>query len=309
MSNSYYEKLVWIIIPTWNRCEDLIECLDSLSKVTYKHLRIVVVDNASSDETVDSVDKLFPNVEIIRLSENLGAPKASNIGFEFALEQSAEYILRLDSDTIVRPGFLEPLIEIAEENPKIGVVSPKIYYNDPPDVIWYAGVDAHSWHFGSVNDKCNKNDTEISDYSRFVDYVWGAAMLIKREVIEKTHGFDPDFFIYYEEVDFCLRVKNLGYQLYYVAESSILHKVGTQNPSAWSGYYWNLSKMILFRKHSRNKFHFFSLTCYALVYAMVDSMLYKTSIRNTSRNRGPLKSSFQGLIDGLLKKSKMSVVK
>ena len=295
MTDSFSEKLVWIVIPTWNRCEDLIECLDSLNKVTYKHLRIVVVDNASSDETVYSVEKLYPKVEIIRLSENLGAPKASNIGFEYALDHDADYILRLDSDTIVGSGFLEPLIEVAEDNPKIGVLSPKIYYNDPPDLIWYAGVDAHPWHFGSVNDQCNKKDAEISDQSRFVDYVWGAAMLIKREVIEKTQGFDPDFFIYHEEVDFCLRVKDLGYQLYYVAESSILHKVGTQNPTEWSGYHWNLSKAKLFKKHANNRGHLFLLIIYSLGYSLSDNFLFLVGIRKFSRNRGPISDSLRGL--------------
>jgi GT2 family glycosyltransferase len=296
------EKTVWIVIPTWNRCEALIDCLDSLSRITYKPFTILVVDNASTDNTVDSVKKLYPNVKIIRLSKNLGAPKASNIGFEHALDHGAEYVLRLDSDTIVSPGFLEPLVNKAEEESTIGVVSPKIYYHDPPDVIWYAGVDAHPWHFGSVNDQCNKKDTEIRDQSRFVEYVWAAAMLIKREVLNKTQGFDPDFFIYYEEVDFCLRVKDLGYQLYYVAESTIFHKVGTQNPSAWSGYYWNLSKMILFRKHARNKTHFILLVLYVILYALVDALLNKISIRKSSRNRGPLMSSLHGLKDGLSRK-------
>jgi GT2 family glycosyltransferase len=293
------EKLVWIVIPTWNRHDDLLECLHSLSKITYQPIEILVVDNASNDGSVDSVYKLFPYVNVIRLPENLGAPKASNIGFEYAISNGANYVLRLDSDTIVSTSFLEPLVKKAEEDPKIGVISPRIFYHDPPNLIWYAGVDAHPWHFGSVNDVINKHVSEINDESRVVDYVWGAAMLIKREVLEQTKGFDPDFFIYYEEVDFCRRVQDLGYILYYLAESAIWHKVGTQNPTAWSGYYWNMSKILLYRKHARNKLHMILLIFYAFFYVLVVALLNLTFSKQFSHNRGPLKSSLRGMWDGL----------
>lgn len=292
------EKLVWIVIPTWNRHDDLLACLHSLRKITYRPVEILVVDNASEDESAASVHNLFPEVNILQLAENLGAPKASNIGFEHALAQGADYVLRLDSDTIVSPGFLEPLVEKAEEDPTIGVVSPKIYYYDPPDLIWYAGVDAHPWHFGSVNDLNNTRDSKVSHQSRVVDYVWGAAMLISREVLEKTKGFDPDFFIYYEEIDFCLRVKAMGFDLFYVAESEIWHKVGTLNPTAWSAYYWNLSKATLYKKHATNWLHLVLLNVYAFLYAMFDFLLNSLNLRKLPRNKGPLKQTLNGLWQG-----------
>jgi GT2 family glycosyltransferase len=292
-------KIVWIVIPTWNRCDDLIECLQSLSRVTYQPTKTLVVDNASEDGTTEKIKQLYPGVDIIQLPENLGAPKASNIGFEQALQHGAEYILRLDSDTIVSPGFLEPLVNKLEDQPNIGVVSPKIYYHNPPNMIWYAGVDAHPWHFGSINDQIDKRDDEIDDQSRVVDYVWGAAMLIRRDVLEKTRGFDPDFFIYYEEIDFCKRVQALGYQLYYAAESEIWHKVGTQNPTAWSAYHWNKSKATLYRKHARNKGHLLLLQFFAFSYALTDAFLHYCGIRKTSHNRGPLTNTLRGLRDGL----------
>lgn len=293
------ENFVWIVIPTWNRCKDLLECLDSLNKVTYSPFKILVVDNASEDNSAGIVEDRYPHVSVIRLNENLGAPAASNIGFKYALNNGADYVLRLDSDTVVSPDFLTPLVFVGEKNPQIGVVSPKIYYYNPPDLIWYAGVGANSWHFGAIDKMQNKKDSEVSSPSCLVDYVWGAAMLIKRDVLEKTQGFDTDFFIYYEEVDFCKRVQELGYQLYYTAESKIWHKVGIQNPTAWSAYHWNLSKMILFRKHARNIFHRFSLILYAFAYAWGDALLNLVQVRKYSRNRGPLKDTLKGLWDGL----------
>ncbi len=288
------EKLVWIVIPTWNRHDDLLACLHSLRKMTYRPVEILVVDNASEDETAASVRNLFPEVNILQLPENLGAPKASNIGFEHALAQGADYVLRLDSDTIVSPGFLEPLVEKAEEDPTIGVVSPKIYYYDPPDLIWYAGVDAHPRHFGSVNDLNNTRDSEASRQSRVVDYVWGAAMLISREVLEKTKGFDPDFFIYYEEIDFCLRVKAFGKKLWFVPDSYIFHKVGSAANNAWTAYHWNRSKMLLYRKHAGNPFHLMYLFCYAWLYTLLSPL-----VMGKTGNRGPLQDAIKGLRAGL----------
>ena len=296
------EKVVWVVIPTWNRHDDLLACLDSLSQATYQPLEILIVDNASDDGSADSAESLFPHVTVIRLSENLGAPRASNIGFEIALSSGADYVLRLDSDTIISPDFLNPLVKKLEEYPKIGVISPKIFYHDQPELIWYAGVNAHPWHYGSINDQINKKNNEINDQSRVVDYVWGAAMLIRREILEKTQGFDPDFFIYYEEIDFCIRVKELGYHLYYYADSIIWHKVGTLNPTAWSGYYWNLSKIILYRKHARDKIHLLLLMLYVFIYSLVDALFNLLSLRKFPHNRGPLRSSIHGLWDGLHKK-------
>jgi GT2 family glycosyltransferase len=296
------KRIVWVVIPTWNRHDDLLACLDSLSRVTYHPLRILVIDNASDDGSAESVETIYPFVTVIRLSENVGAPKASNIGFKHALTKGADYVLRLDSDTIVSPGFLEPLVNKAEEDPTIGVISPKIYYYDPPDLIWYAGVDAHPWHYGSINDHINKRDNEINDLSRDVDYVWGAAMLIKSEVLEKTKGFDPDFFIYYEEIDFCLRVKELGYTLYYNSKSTIRHKVGTQNPTPWTAYHWNFSKVVLYRKHAFNKMHLSLLIIYETLFALISALFTLMKLQKFSRNRGPLRNTFIGLWDGLHKK-------
>jgi GT2 family glycosyltransferase len=288
-------KSVWVVIPTWNRCQDLLACLESLATVNYSPLKILVVDNASEDGSVEAVNKRFPWVELIQLNENVGAPSASNVGFDFALDHGADFILRLDSDTVVNPDFLTPLVDFAVENPNIGVISPKIYYANPSNVIWYAGVDAHPFHFGAINDFQNQQDSQSSDYSRIVDYAWGAAMLIRREVLEKIGGFDPKFFIYYEEVDFCKRVQQIGFQIYYFADSKIWHKVGILNPTKKTAYQWNRSKMILFNKQARNIFHRIALIHYAYLYA-IGSLIIRG---NNSGNRGPLKSALKGLSDGL----------
>jgi len=294
MSNEV-QNLIWIVIPTWNRCQDLLMCLESLREVTYPYVKILVVDNASEDDSVDAVHKHFSEVEIIQLSENMGAPVASNIGFEYALSHGADFVLRLDSDTVVSPDFIVPLIAKMVENSTIGIISPKILYFDQPDRIWYAGVDAHPFHFGSIHDLIYQQESPAANHSRVVDYTWGAAMLIRREVLELLNGFDPQFFIYFEEVDFCKRVQAAGFKVYYLSESKIWHKVGTSNPTKRTAYQWNRSKMILFRKHARNPLHRIALILYAYLYA-IGSPIFKG---DTTGNRGPLNAALQGLSNGL----------
>jgi len=285
---------LWVVIPTYNRADDLIACLDSLLKADILNKQIVVIDNHSQDDTVAMVKQHHPEIHLITLEENLGASGASNIGFDYVLGQQAKYILRLDSDTLVDQNFWKPLLTQAEENPSVSVLSPKIYYNDPPDEIWFAGAERHPWHFGATNDHRHEKDAPRNSHKREVDYVWGAAMLIKNEVLKKTRGFDPNFFIYYEEVDFCLRVQALGYKLLFVPDAYVWHKVGSSANNAWTAYHWNRSKMLLYRKHARNAFHLIYLLCYTWLYAFLSPL-----VMGKTGNRGPLRDAIKGIRAGL----------
>lgn len=287
-----------VVIPTYNRADDLMACIESLVKAGIPIQQVIIVDNHSADDTVQRVNKTYPDAILIPLEDNKGATGASNIGFERALELGAEFILRLDSDTVVAPDFLEPLLDGAAQNPQVGIIAPKIYYYNPSDEIWYAGADTHPWHFGTINGHRHEKDAPENSAVREVDYAWGAAMLIHSEVLRKTNGFDPDFFVYYEEVDFCQRVQKLGYKILYSPEARIWHKVGSSVNSSWTAYHWNRSKMLFYRKHARSSTHYLSLVAYAFSYALIDAALKFLQIRKKSGNRGPLKDALRGLWDG-----------
>jgi GT2 family glycosyltransferase len=291
-----------IVIPTYNRADELIECLGSLIKAGIRETQIIVVDNNSQDNTAEMLKKNFPKMHARHLDENSGATGASNIGFKLALEQGATHVLRLDSDTIVAPDFLRPLIEQIQANPKIGAVAPKIYYFDPPEKIWYAGADSHPFHFGAINSQRQHQDSPENQKIKEVDYAWGAAMLIKAEVLAITGGFDNDFFVYYEEIDFCLRIKKMGYKILLVPASTLWHKVGSSANNAWTAYHWNRSKMLLFRKHAKSSVHSLALIFYAFGYVIYDSLLNKLKLKAHSGNRGPLVSALKGLLAGLTEK-------
>lgn len=285
---------LWVVIPTYNRSSDLISCLESLLNADIDEANIIIVDNHSQDDTVTQVNINYPNTHLIKLSKNKGATGASNIGFDYALRHGANLILRLDSDTVVAPDFLAPLVQRAINDPRIGIVGPKVYYFDSPDEIWYAGVNAHPWHFGGIQDFRHDKDSPATCYPREVDYVWGAAMLIKSEVFQKTKGFDNQFFIYFEEVDLCKRTQKLGYKIIFESGSHIWHKVGSTVHNKWTAFHWNRSKILLYRKHSRNFFHYILLICYALTYALFSSLFV-----GKSRNRGPIGATLKGIWSGL----------
>ena len=155
--------------------------------------------------------------------------------------------------------------------------------------------------FNITNGFRHQKDSAATTHQREVDYAWGATMLISREVLEKTSGFDTDFFIYYEEHDFCDRVKAMGYKVMFVPESKIWHKVGSESNNAWTGFQWNKSKMIFFRKHAPNLFLRIYFILYCFAYAFGDSLLNALHLRQKVGNRGPLKDTLRGLWAGLTK--------
>lgn len=286
--------LVWIVIPTWNRRDDLLECLASVQALDYPNFRVLVVDNYSEDGSPEVVRSRFTSVELLELERNEGATGASNAGFAYALVHGAEYVFRLDSDTVVDPSALRHLVDAALESSDIGVLTAKIYFYDRPTVIWFGGALSHRWHFGAYNTRRYEYDSPDNSIPCDVDYAWSTGMLIRRTVLEVVGGFDPDFFVYYEEVDFCLRVKQAGFRIRYVPEARLWHKVGSDSNNPWVAEQWNRSKMLLFRKHSRG-LHRRSLIVYAFVYA-----LWRALKPVPGRgNRGPLKAALRGLVKGL----------
>ena len=286
--------LVWVVIPTWNRRQDLLSCLASLYSNDYPSFRVVVVDNGSTDGTVEAVRTHYPQATLIPLQSNIGATGASNRGFAVALENGADYVLRLDSDTILAPTALSELVKAAQDAPQVGVWTAKIYYCDPPHMIWFAGAYRNRWHLGAFGSARKQTDSTRTLNPRIIDYAWSTAMLIRADVLRNVGGFDPDFLVYFEEVDFCLRVRAAGRQIMFVPTAHVWHRIGSSAKSPTVAYNWNRSKMLLFRKHTHG-LHRVSLIAYAVCYALAASIARS----RLGGNRGPLRDALRGLLDGL----------
>jgi len=237
---------VSVILVNWNGRNDTLECLHSLAKVSYAPMHIIMVDNASADDSVDAVKREFPSVEVIPNKTNLRFAGGNNIGIKRALERGSDYILLLNNDTTVDAEFLTKLVKAADADPGIGMVGAKIYYYDDPKRIWFAGGRIEWWKGWISHIGLREEDRGQYDTARAVDYITGCCLLVKRPVIEKIGNLDEQFFMYGEDVDWCLRVCKAGFRLVYEPKAKIWHKLSVSAGGHFSWYKnWNKLKSTL----------------------------------------------------------------
>ena len=238
MKQTSTRKHVFVIILNWNGASDTCACLASLekSKVKSQKSKVIVVDNGSIDDSVATIRKNFPNVEVIETGKNLGFAGGNNIGIRRALEDGADFVWLLNNDTFVDTNALVSLVD-AFKGDNVGVAGSKIYFapgreyhherykeKDRGHVLWYAGgiIDwnnMYASHRGVDEvDKGQYGDVEETPF------VTGCSMMVKKEVFEKIGLLDEKFFAYLEDLDFCLRARRAGYKFLYVPQSVIWHK-------------------------------------------------------------------------------------
>jgi GT2 family glycosyltransferase len=244
--------LVYVIILNWNRKDDTIECIDSLTGMSYPNFRTVVVDNGSSDGSVEALKARFSALQMLVNSENLGYAAGNNVGIRFALQQGADYVLILNNDTVVDQHLLTRLIEVGEANPQAGMFAPKIYSYWDRNKIASAGSRKRWFPPGRVSIiGLGKKDSIAYDREQEIEYASGCAMLVRREVLETVGMFAPAYFVYWEDYDFCKRVRERGYKILYVPTAKMWHKVSasTQKDSCTKWYNIGRSTVHFYRKN------------------------------------------------------------
>lgn len=233
-----------IVIVSYNVQDLLKNCLQSIldCQPPSANYELVVVDNHSVDESVEMVKKEFPQVKLITSEENLGFGRANNLG---AKKTKGELILFLNPDTKVCSESLESLAGFFEDRPRAGIVGPQLLNEDDsfqpsvgeyPSVlslIWEKPIDFLERRFSFLRPFLGRL---LVKYQRFkklhrVDWVTGAALACRREVWEELGGFDEKFFMYFEDIDFCLRAKEKDWGVYYFPESKIYHLRGKSQPA------------------------------------------------------------------------------
>jgi len=270
---------VSIIILNWNGLEDTIKCLESLKKITYPNYDIVVVDNASSGNDVEVLREKFGDyVYMIENDKNYGFAEGCNIGMRYALAKGTDYIFLLNNDTTVARDFLAELVKIAESDERIGILGPKIYLYDEPNVIWEAGAKIN-WWTGGISIYGDR-EVDIGQYDKVAerDLLSGAALLIKARVLERISLLDTGFFFGYEDYDFCIRARKAGFRVVFVPSAKIWHKAAkarNQLPAyhetlrqvmAAHGIFGIKMRYRLFRKHARMPPFPVPLVSYFLIY-------------------------------------------
>ena len=245
---------VAIIIVNWNGKADTLACLASLRQDSYENKRIIIVDNASRDDSVAAIRTAYPEVDILAQTANLGFTGGNNIAIEYALSSEAQYVYLLNNDTIVEPDALSRLVAAAEANPDFGLLTPVIHYHEPAQAIWFGGSRINLSEGIAVHD--NSHPPHPTDPLIEVPWASGCAMLARGELMQTLGGFDNRFFLNCEDIDLCLRIKNMDLKIGMVPGARIEHKVGRAFAVA-SGvgvYYHTRNSLLLVRLHGEKSY-------------------------------------------------------
>lgn len=286
--------LVVTVIPNWNLKEDLLECLDSLLKSSYIDQLIVVVDNGSTDGSPDLIAARYPQVHLIRLAENRGYAAALNVGLEYGLSQNAAYLFALNNDTLLNPDTLDCLVKTLESDPTIGVVTPKILYNAQRDRIYSLGERCFRFMPVPISYGFRWKDSPQYHGIMDFDYVTGCAMLIRADIIRQVGLFNISYFMYYEDADFCHRVRDQGYRIVVQADTLLYHKAYLST---------SRDKPLITRIRARNRVHFYRRYPHGPLpllthITIVAAGIWRTGLYLLKGRKDLIKPYWQGLLDG-----------
>lgn len=290
---------IGIVLVHLNSYSDTSLCLKSLRSMTYPNVEVIVVDNGSIDGTGEILKNEFPEVTHIRSEDNFGFSGGNNIGIDHAMRNGCEHVLLLNNDTIVTPSFLEPLVDRLLTEKNVAAVSGKIYYypasiKGREKIIWYAGV-YQKWHTGYHHIGVIEEDKGQFETPMKVIYASGCLMLMNGEVIKLIGGLGEEFFIYWEESDWCLRAKEIGYECWYEPKSMIDHNFRSapfgRGETPFYMYMQMRNSFIFASRH----FHGWLKVRHHLFYPIYITYYFLTLVRY--KNFRGAKAIFYGIID------------
>lgn len=242
--------IIYTIILTFKSWDNTLECLESISANEFPNNHVIILYFSKTDQIDEMIRSNYPWVVTVQLSVNKGYAGNNNVGIKDAIEQGANWILILNDDTILAPDFYSQLLQSAEEDPRAGMLGPLVYHADEPKVIQSAGGYIDS-HWNGLHAGIDQHDTGQYTSDREVDWLNGCAILCRADVLRDIGGMDERFFLYNEEVDLCLRVKQSGWKIKIVPGAKIWHKGVSRNyqPSPYVTYYMVRNHFFLLKKH------------------------------------------------------------
>lgn len=246
------EPKVFIIILNYNTINDTLECIKSLKNIHYSNYEIVVVDNSEAIDCYNSLKLKFSEYKIIRADQNLGYANGNNIGIKYALDNGADYICVLNNDVVVEEDFLSKIVKVLNANKCVGIAGPCICEYKDKSKVQCAGANISLYTgltkrigMGVTYDNSNKGNSTV-------DFLGGACFVCKREVFEKIGLIPENYFLFFEETEFCIRAQKNGYKLLCVYESKVYHK-GSATISKFGGlsyYFLNRNRVVFIKRNS-----------------------------------------------------------
>jgi GT2 family glycosyltransferase len=224
MEDAVYPKITTIIL-NWNGKEDTLECIQSVCNSDYPNHELLLVDNGSEDDSVTSIRSQYPDITLIETGENLGFAEGNNVGIRHAIDSGTDYIFLLNNDTVLDPGAHLALVKATNDIDDKGILGAKTYYYDNPKMVWFDGGYWNKKTTEFFHDGYQIIEKYTSTALKECDYICGCALFIPVSIIQKIGLMDKDFFLTYEETDWCYRGKKQGFLSYVVPTAKVWHKV------------------------------------------------------------------------------------
>jgi len=262
-------KTLAVVVLNWNGLEDTRALLPTLARCRVPdgwRMRVLVVDNGSSDGSAAALAREFPEAEVVALPENRRFAGGCNAGLVRALGQGADAAMLLNNDTEADPGLLEHLLLALEQDPAAGAAAPLICFQRPLDVIWYAGGRCSPALGLAAHRGLRRYDRGQYRVVEETGYLTGCCLLATRAAWEKVGLLDERYFIYAEDADWCLRARAAGFRLLFVPTARLWHKVSASSGAAspWKIYQRLRANLTLFSRHARGPGRVTWLPCFVV---------------------------------------------
>lgn len=252
-----------VLILNWNSYNYIRTCLKSLEQCDKSLFTPIIIDNNSSDDSLIRLEKEYPSCVFIKNQDNLGFTGGNNVGITYALAKDFPFIMLLNNDTEVKPGFFEILLKRMDEDPSIGAIQPKMLYNHDRSIIWNAGGKLQKWFARPITIGDGKKDQVAYDQPGEVDWISACCIMARREIIQRVGGQNEIFFYgSFDDVDWSIRLSEKGAnKLFYEPQAVLYHDAGVAGKNPKSGsegilkpfvhYLTQRNNIFFLRLHSR----------------------------------------------------------
>lgn len=230
--------------------EDTLECLSSLEKLTYSNVRIVVVDNASKNNEAETIERKFPAAAVLKQTENLGFCGGCNVGIKYALENDADYVMLLNNDTLVSSDLLEKLLDGSKNLENVGAISPIILSYPEKEAIWFSRAEWKKERAAFSLRKETDKYSELKNRAPYeTEFTCGCCLFAPTEMFRREGLLDERYFAFFDEAEWCARIKRKGFKFYVVPTAAIFHKGSRSTPGLVSTYLMTRNRLLWMKEN------------------------------------------------------------
>jgi len=289
-------KRVVVVILNWNGGDLTLRCIESLRQSHYPDSQVLVVDNGSTDGSLEEIVKSCPEADIIKNPRNLGFAEGCNQGIAWGLNWGADYVMVLNNDTWMDPHMISNLVAAATAHDDRVAVIPKIYLASDPLRFWFAWGRVNLWTGVFSNPAYGLLDDGRFDFPPEADYASGCCILIPKRIVQEVGGFDPSYFAYVEDIDWSLRCRRAGFRLVLCPSAKLWHGVSASGKKKLA-----TMRYLLTRNHLWTLRRYASpwQLCCALLLLPLRSM-WRIAKISWAHDWECIPAEFRGLKDGLL---------